>query len=163
MHHTIDLCCTYDGCLLRLRRRSFFCPSVSSKSFLCRACIFSITSSLLLHPLIYCTANVTPACDAVVYFLTLFVIAFFWLLMNVAIGCAVDLSKNSSISAWNNPISTGRALSFKLFSFLASILSFVFLVVSCCSAVLPCTSSFRCSHNLMKYFSVISTIDDPHT
>jgi hypothetical protein len=41
-------------------------------------------------------------------------------------------------------------LSFKLFSFLASILNFVFLVVSCCSVVLPWTSSLRCSHNLIN-------------
>jgi hypothetical protein len=71
------------GCLLR--RLSFFRPSVLSRSILCRACIFSIMSSLLLHPLIHCTTYVTPACDAAVYFLTLFAIAFLWLLMNVAI------------------------------------------------------------------------------
>jgi hypothetical protein len=164
MNPTINFCRTFEGCLPRLRRLSFFRPSVSSKSFRCRACIFSTMSSLLLHPLIHCTTtNVTPACDAAVYFLTLFDIAILWLLMNVAIFCVVELSKNSSISAWNNPISTGCALSFKLFSFLALILSFDILVVSYCSVVLPCTSSFRCSHNLMKYFSVISIIKAPHT
>jgi hypothetical protein len=161
MNPTIDFCRTFEGCLLH--RLSFFHPSVLSKSFLCRACIFSIMSSLLLHPLILCTTDVTPTCDAAVYFLTLFVIAFLWLLMKVAIVCAVGLSKNDSMSAWNNPISTGRALSFKLFSFLASILSFVFLVVSCCSVVLPWTSSLSCSHNLIEYFSVISTIEAPQT
>jgi hypothetical protein len=74
MNPTIDFCRTFEGCLLR--RLSFFRPSVSSKSFRCRACIFSIMSSLLLHPLIHCTTDVTPAYDAAVYFLTLFAIAF---------------------------------------------------------------------------------------
>jgi hypothetical protein len=126
MNPTIDYCRTFEGCVPCLRRLSLFHPSVSGKSFCCHARIFM--SSLLLHPLIHCTTNVTPACDAAVYFLTLFAIAFLWLLMNVAIVCAVELSKYSSISARNNPIPTGHAFSFRLFSFLASILSFIFLV-----------------------------------
>jgi hypothetical protein len=164
MNHTIDFCLTFEGCLHSLRCLSFFRPSVSSKSFLCHACIFSIMSSLLLYPLIHCTTDLTPACDAATCFLALFVIAFLWLLMNVvAIVCAVDLSKNTSIYAWNNPISTGQAISFKLFSFVASILSFDFLVVSCCFVVLPWTFSLPCSNNLIKCFSVISATEAPHT
>jgi hypothetical protein len=93
MNPTIGFCRTFKGCVPRLRRLSFFCPSVPSKSFCCCACIFSIMSSLLLHPLIHCTTDVTPACDAAVNFLTLFAIAFLWLLMNVAIVCVVELSK----------------------------------------------------------------------
>ena len=60
--------------------------------------------------------------------------------MNVVIVCAIDLSRKSSISAWNNPISISLAVSFSAFSFFASILSFVFLVLSCWFAVLLCTT-----------------------
>jgi hypothetical protein len=91
MNPTINFCRTFEGCLLHCL--SFFCPSVSSKSILCRACIFSIMASLLLNPLIHCTTDVTPACDAAVYFLTLFANAFLWLLMKVAIVCTVKLYK----------------------------------------------------------------------
>jgi hypothetical protein len=56
MNPTIDFCRTFEGCLLR--RLSVFRPSVSGKSFLCRACIFSIISLLLIHPLIHCTTDV---------------------------------------------------------------------------------------------------------
>jgi hypothetical protein len=126
MNHTINFCRTFDGCVPCLHRLSFD-----------RSCIFSIMSSSLPNPLKHFTTHVTPACDNAIHFLTLFVIAFLWLLMNVAIVCAVDVSTNYLICAWNSHISNGRALSFILFSFLASILSFVFLVVSCCSAVLP--------------------------
>jgi hypothetical protein len=145
------------------RHLSFFLPFVSSRSLRCRACIRSITLPLSFHPLIHCTTNVAPALAAAVCFFPLFAIAFLWLLMNVAIICAVDLSRNTSMSLWNNPISIGLALSFNSFNFLASMLSFAFLVVSCYCTVFPCTSLFRSSHNCMKCCSVISTTAAPHT
>jgi hypothetical protein len=157
---TINLCCPL---VVLLRRLSFFLPSVSSRSFCCPACIRSVTLSLLLHVRIHCTIDVAPARDAAVYFFTLLAMTFLWLLMYVAIVCAVDLSKNDSMSVWNSPISTGLALSFNSFNFLASGLSFVFRVLSCCSTVFPCTSSLRSSHSCMKFCNVISTTDAPHT
>jgi hypothetical protein len=126
---------------------------VSSKSLhpYCSIILSIVLSMLLLHfPLL----SVSSPC-----LLSLFQC----LMINVAIVCAVNLSRNSSMLLWNNPICIGLALSFNSFNFLASLLGFVFLVLSSCFTVFPCTSSLRSSHNCMKCLNVILTNAAPQT